>query len=358
MKRLPIAGLSFALFLGGCNTIDRNWLPKMPWSAAKVEDSQFQTPKHMAAIWSADVLTQLGKPPVRGFGGRFYFYNAQNQPIPVEGQLVVYAYDDTQMVHTQGRQPDRKFAFTPEQFTQHYSPSAIGASYSIWVPWDEAGGDQRSISLVPVFTATSGQIVMGQQALTVLPGKHPELAQQRPMQRGFRDGTAVAQRGGVQPAGHYASAALPAVREEIPRPNLNTTTIELPSTMRKRLKAAAAAEALQAVDGTNPSASPAPATGSPVSGHPAVYPYTTAYSPGQLPQPSAMPPLPPASSPPAHYAHPTLPAPREPSEQSGRAGFGWRRHPAAPQFAHPSAPEYPTPTQVQEYGAPAVPSVR
>jgi hypothetical protein len=41
----------------------------------------------------------------------------------------------------------------------------------VWIPWEAVGGDQKSVSLVPVFTATSGQIVMGQQARNLLRGK-------------------------------------------------------------------------------------------------------------------------------------------------------------------------------------------
>ena len=95
----------------------------------------------------------------------------KNKPVPVEGQLVVYGYDDTDDKREKRRSPDRKYAFTPEQFTQHFGESELGASYSVWIPWDEAGSEQKNISLLPVFTATSGRIVMGQQALNVLPGK-------------------------------------------------------------------------------------------------------------------------------------------------------------------------------------------
>ena len=113
---------------------------------------------------------QPGKPPTRGFGGRLYFYNEKSHAIPVEGQLVVYAYDDAEAKHANS-DPERKYAFTPEQFERHYSKSDLGPSYSIWIPWDAVGGEQKSISLVPVFTASNGQLVMGQQAMNVLPGK-------------------------------------------------------------------------------------------------------------------------------------------------------------------------------------------
>src|SRR5262245_42363586 len=174
MKRIYFVRLFVTLScfaLAGCHSIPPDWKKHIPWSAeARLKKSDFETPTHMVAVWTPDILTQTGKPPTRGVGGRLYFYNDKNQAVPVEGQLIVYGYDESQPTHPQG-DPDRKYAFTPEQFNSHYSATDLGASYSIWIPWDPSGGDQKSISLVPVFTATSGQIVMGQQARNVLPGK-------------------------------------------------------------------------------------------------------------------------------------------------------------------------------------------
>ena len=119
-------------------------------------------------VWSPAVLNSPGKKPTRGFGGRVYFYDGQNRAVPVEGQLVVYGYNDSRP--QEGKSPDRTFAFTPEQFAAHFSPSDLGASYSVWVPWDEVGSEQVEVSLVPIFTATSGQIVVGQSSKSLLPG--------------------------------------------------------------------------------------------------------------------------------------------------------------------------------------------
>ncbi len=93
----------------------------------------------MVAIWTEDTLVQPGKTVTRGFGGRIYFYNEKSQAIPVEGELIVYGYDDSSAASahslTSNVEATKKFAFTPEQFTQHFSQSDLGASYSIWIPW-------------------------------------------------------------------------------------------------------------------------------------------------------------------------------------------------------------------------------
>jgi len=135
----------------------------------RIKESKFATPARMAILWSPAMYNEVGKPATRGFGGRAYFYDARNKPIAVEGQLVVYAYTNDK-ANIDSRVPDRKFAFTPEQFTQHYSPTEMGASYSIWIPWDAVGQPQADVSLVPIFTSSSGALVMGQPSRNMLPG--------------------------------------------------------------------------------------------------------------------------------------------------------------------------------------------
>jgi hypothetical protein len=72
----------------------------------------------------------------------------------------------------------KRYHFTAEQFTQHFSQTDIGASYSIWIPWDAVGGDQMRISLVPSFRTAAGKVVQGDQALVGLPGRRPAGADQ------------------------------------------------------------------------------------------------------------------------------------------------------------------------------------
>src|SRR6476660_7033999 len=96
----------------GCQTMPdgtKSW----GFGGPKVEESKYPAPVKMAAIWAPAVLNQPGQVPTRGFGGRVYFYDGANNPVAVEGQLIVYAYDDT-VPGAGGKTPERKFAFTPE----------------------------------------------------------------------------------------------------------------------------------------------------------------------------------------------------------------------------------------------------
>lgn len=133
-----------------------------------------QPPMKVVAVWTDTVLTQGLAPATRGFGGRVMFYAVEGgKPIKVSGTLTVYAFDETGR-DIQSTKPDRKFVFTPEQFEKHYSKSALGHSYSVWLPWDPAGGPLREISLLVRFQPTNGSTVVGDPAKQHLPGPRQE----------------------------------------------------------------------------------------------------------------------------------------------------------------------------------------
>jgi hypothetical protein len=173
-----IAATVVLSLLAGCKTMDfQPFKASSDAPAKETPRSDARVPERLAAIWADALYTQVGQPAIRGFGGRLYFYDAQNEAMPVAGQLVVYAYEDS-LDGKPSQMPSRKFVFTPEQFAQHYSPTELGASYSIWLPWDPVGGEKKSVSLVPVFTADGGKILTGQQSINILPGHSPEVKPQ------------------------------------------------------------------------------------------------------------------------------------------------------------------------------------
>ena len=131
------------------------------------------TPDSMVAIWKASVFEKPGQKSVRGFGGRFYFYDAQNEPVRINGELTIYGYDDDKHKSTETTEhakADRKFVFKADSINTHYSESALGASYSFWVPWDEVGGEAKTITLIPVFKSPDGKIPEAKPSTIRLPG--------------------------------------------------------------------------------------------------------------------------------------------------------------------------------------------
>lgn len=132
-----------------------------------------QTPSRLVATWTETVLNKAGQKPLRGFGGRIAFFsNTSDDPVRVDGQLVVYAFDETSRPDHETH-PSRKYVFPADEVLRHESDSKIGPAYSFWLPWDEVGGPQRNISLIARFEPRGGAFVMGEQTRHFLPGASP-----------------------------------------------------------------------------------------------------------------------------------------------------------------------------------------
>jgi len=177
----PLASLIALVLLGlcviattGCVTAGPKFASDwtMPWSKKDKPPKPYPNPTKMAVTWTPDTLVQSGRTPTRGFGGRLFFYDEKVRAVPVEGDLTVHAFAEN---------PDgsigevKRYHFTAEQFTRHFSQTDLGASYSIWIPWDAVGGEQMRVSLVPSFRTAKGNLVQGETALVGLPGRRREV---------------------------------------------------------------------------------------------------------------------------------------------------------------------------------------
>jgi len=151
-----------------------------PWSD---DDPLAETPTRLVGTWTDTVLHQNGKKPQRGFGGRLIFYGKDaEKPALVDGQLVVYAFDETNREPTDNK-PTRRYVFPPDQVARRMSTTEVGPSYSFWLPWDEVGGPQTEISLIARFEPKDGAIVVGEQTRHLLPGEAtamPKVARNTP----------------------------------------------------------------------------------------------------------------------------------------------------------------------------------
>jgi hypothetical protein len=145
------------------------------WPFRDKDEPHEGTPVRMVCTWSDTVMTTPGQKPQRGFGGRIMFYEKdEKNPIIVDGQLVVYAFDETDRDPTDNK-PTRRYVFPSEQMPLHMSKSELGASYSVWLPWDEAGGPRTDISLICRFEPTGGAVVTSEQTRHRLPGSTPAI---------------------------------------------------------------------------------------------------------------------------------------------------------------------------------------
>jgi len=340
MKRINITiavlGLA-AVCCSGCKTLTppswaKSWYTE---EAPKIAETKYPRPARLAVIWSPAMLNTPGQKPTRGFGGRIYFYDAANKAVPVEGQLVVYGYDDSRQHRIEGKTPDRKYAFTPEQFTEHFSETELGASYSVWLPWDEVGGPQVDVSLVPIFTATSGQLVVGQSSRNLLPGPttentstHFEHLTLPPPQVSNQPGPEGVQRAAFEqvvppPAGPQNPIAF------------QETSIRVPSTLAEQMaKASPQSSVSQQLEATRAQriwTSNQQHTAKQPLENPAIA--SSSRAPWGAPPPSS-----PSNQPLARFLRPARPAPSSPGLQPNPGPLLSPPFPAAQQSAPPASP--------------------
>jgi len=176
---IPLCCLAaMTIVCAGCTTLKpggNKWNPLAPVLGS--QDTQTDAePVSMAVVWKDSVYELPGKPSVKGFGGRFFIYDANSNPIKADGELVVYGYDESNPIHADGNHTgaDKKFVFPSEKFQKHFSDSDLGASYSVWIPWEKVGGSRKSITLIPIFKTANGNVLRCGQSLTVLPGRTPK----------------------------------------------------------------------------------------------------------------------------------------------------------------------------------------
>lgn len=217
----------------------------LPW---KNDGPEYGTPTQIVATWTDTVLQQSGNGAKRGFGGRLYFYGSDRAtPIAVEGQLVVYAFDETGRESTDNR-PNKRYVFPPEQFALHQSESDLGVSYSFWLPWDGMNGLQKDVSLIARFEPVrGGTLVVSDQSQVRLPGRFdgPSVVPEKQIATRIGNVQTVSHEAPAQPtpaaAAHVTAGQSTGVNQRI-----ETTTIALPRGTRPHQRMTSAASAVSA----------------------------------------------------------------------------------------------------------------
>jgi hypothetical protein len=164
--------LAAAVTLSGCAKFDLR--KNIPWGEGL--DGRIEQPMRVEAVWVDTILTKPDQKPIRGFGGRLYFFGPNNsqESTKVEGTLVIYGFEETNRDPT-NVVPDRKVVYPQKEFEALYSKSKLGHSYSVWVPWDEAGGTRKEITLLARFIPKKGAVIASEQIKVLLPGLDPQV---------------------------------------------------------------------------------------------------------------------------------------------------------------------------------------
>ncbi|TWT90141.1 hypothetical protein Mal64_05250 [Pseudobythopirellula maris] len=214
-------------------------LPK-PWPWNKKETGpRVGTPRRIVSAWTETILQQSGQPSMRGFGGRLFFYDDEKKPIAVEGQVVVYAFEETGRIATDHK-PTRRYVFPPAEVARRQSESEVGVSYNFWLPWNEVGGPTADVSLIARFEPLQGgTLIVSESTRHRLPGDDLLTPTQDEMIA--QPNTSPAGRSGVEQAAYSHQAPVtrgsttigPSAAAAGATPNrLKTSTITLPSRSR------------------------------------------------------------------------------------------------------------------------------
>ena len=130
-------------------------------------------PENIVPVWQNASLTLSKQVPTRGFAGRIYFHDHQENPLIVDGELIVYGFNEGRL--KKHGKPEKRFVFSSEELAKYLRMSTAGASYNIWLPWDELGGVEKKVSLIAFFKDASGKVVQGSSINAVLPGTKDQL---------------------------------------------------------------------------------------------------------------------------------------------------------------------------------------
>lgn len=228
-------------------TKEKKWDPLDALNKKDKDEEESAEAVTVTAIWKDSTYEKPGTPLIRGFGGRFFFYDEDSNPVKAEGELVIYGFDDSSEEDKKG--PDKKFVFRETEFQSHYSESGLGHSYSVWIPWDKADGVRKMITLIPIFRRSDGTILKCGQSTSVLKGTEPEneIAQNMTNQpfKYLGSSSAIAGQASEQPAMVQQSNATAKQIQQVGyagtdagQSRIKTSTIKLPPSMAQRIATA------------------------------------------------------------------------------------------------------------------------
>jgi len=167
MKNIILLTICTLVVSSGCMVV-----PKVDMSALK-SPGPVTT---VIAAWQPAVSN--GENPERGFGGRVYFYDAeQNRPIKVKGTVIVYTFDEDGRDKWDAK-PNEGYVFNSKTLNSKgvYSKTKMGHSYCLWIPIEQARPENpaRKISLIVRYAPDNGSTVMSSQTTSLLPGRYDQ----------------------------------------------------------------------------------------------------------------------------------------------------------------------------------------
>ncbi len=165
-KTCLLAGV-LAGVLSGCATLH------LPWDKNRVPQATAQNPVvRIVCLWEQAEGRDPDGLPCRGFAGQILFLANRNaMPVQSQGDVRIYLFDDVGNPEEQSL-PLRQFDFSSEAWQIHLTKSAIGPSYSVFVPYVRRGQTNAQCSLRVRLTPENGPVIFSDVAS--LPLRGPE----------------------------------------------------------------------------------------------------------------------------------------------------------------------------------------
>ncbi len=169
---VTLAGLAW--MTSGCATLDLPFAQRMPQASAKNPVVQ------VVCMWEASEGRDPEGAPCRGFAGQILFLgNKGGTPVAVEGEVIVYVFDD---IGTEAEQavPIHQFRFDAKAWNRHMKVGTLGPSYHCFIPYTRRGSHEANCTLRLRFTPTEGQPLTSDASHLTLEGRTRMTAAEQP----------------------------------------------------------------------------------------------------------------------------------------------------------------------------------
>ena len=174
MGIVSVSIVLFALCAFGCHT---PLAVKQIQAKNPLAKNAAKTPTTIVDVWSCCAQKTPEGKMVRGMAGQIHFYDDQkdNRAVKVDGDLTVFMFDgnETDPAHTK---PLKVYQFNADTLNQHYVyKKPLGHGYDFFLPIDEIGGEEKSISIIVRFDnkLEENDYVITKPVNTLLAGRRP-----------------------------------------------------------------------------------------------------------------------------------------------------------------------------------------
>ena len=121
-------------------------------------------------LWEPSEGIGLNGAPARGFAGQVLFFNSVDpSPVPVEGKVEIYEFDDMGTLDEQAK-PIHKFVFESGAWNAHQGDGSLGPGYNLFLPYVKKHSYETTCALRLRFTPENGNPVYSELNKITLPG--------------------------------------------------------------------------------------------------------------------------------------------------------------------------------------------